>query len=212
MKLLRVSQIICLFCVSTLLAVKSRAQLPTITNQPISQTVWAGGHVTFVAGISGAGPYTYQWQCDTTNLPNGIITTVAGGGTGGLGDGGTAINASLTDPSIVAFDASGNMFIADNGNNRIRKVSINGIITTVAGGGVGGGTDGLGDGGAATNAEFNDPYCVAFDASGNMFITDFYNYCIRKVNTNGIITSVVGNGSSIISATAVRPQMLVYGP
>ena len=119
---------------------------------------------------------------------NGIITTVAGGGSGG--DGGAATNAGLSTPSGVTFDASGNLFIAASGNNRIRKVATNGIITTVAGGGSGG------DGGAATNASLSGPSGVAFDASSNLFIADTYNNRIRKVDTNGIITTVAGNGNA----------------
>jgi uncharacterized repeat protein (TIGR03803 family) len=123
---------------------------------------------------------------------NGIITTVAGGGTNGLGDGGAATNAELSAPSGVVVDASGNLFIADTGNNRIREVGTNGIITTVAGGG----TNGLGDGGAATNAELFYPFAVAVDPSGNLFIADGSNYRIREVGTNGIITTVAGNGTN----------------
>jgi sugar lactone lactonase YvrE len=161
----------------------------TITNQPASQALWAGGNVTFTVGVSGAGPFTYQWQFNTVNLPNGIITTVAGGGSGG--DGGPATNANV-NPYGVAVDASGNLFIADTGDQRIRKVSTNGIITTVAGNGAGSYS---GDGGPATNASLNAPYGVAVDASGNLFIADNLNSCIRKVSTNGIITTVAGNGT-----------------
>jgi sugar lactone lactonase YvrE len=89
------------------------------------------------------------------------------------------------------LDASGNLFIADEGNQRIRKVGTNGIITTVAGNGTRGYS---GDGGAATSAEFDFPCGVALDASGNLFIADFYNNVIREVGTNGIITTVAGNG------------------
>jgi sugar lactone lactonase YvrE len=167
-----------------------RAQIPTITNQPASQAIWAGGNVTFTVGVSGTGPFTYQWLFNTVNLPNGIITTVAGGGSGG--DGSAATNASLGSPNGVAVDASGNLFIADTGNQRIREVSTNGIITTVAGNG----TEGYsGNGGAATNASLYYPDGVAADASGNLFIADNLNSCIRKVNTNGIITTVAGNGT-----------------
>jgi len=167
-----------------------RAQLPTITNQPASQAVWAGGNVTFAVGVSGTGPFTYQWQFNTVNLPNGIITTVAGGGGGG--DGSAATNASLGSPDGVAVDAVGNLFIADIGNQRVRKVSTNGIITTVAGNGIGGYS---GDGGPATNASLDYPDGVAVDASGNLFIADNLNSSIRKVSTNGIITTVAGNGT-----------------
>ena len=92
----------------------------------------------------------------------------------------------------VAVDAAGNLFIADSDNDVIRKVSTNGIITTVAGNTT---WDYSGDGGAATNASLNYPGGVAVDVSGNLFIADTYNHRIRRVNTNGIITTVAGNGT-----------------
>jgi hypothetical protein len=120
----------------------------------------------------------------------GVITTVAGNGNGGYsGDGGAATNASLSSPANVAVDASGNLFVADEGNQRIRKVDANGIITTVAGSGS---QIFYGDGGAATNADLNYPSDVSVDANGNLFITDQFNNRIRKVDTNGIITTVAG--------------------
>jgi len=119
-----------------------------------------------------------------------IITTVAGNGTQGYsGDGGQATAASFYDPYEVAFDAAGNMYIADQSNNRIRKVNTTGIINTFAGNG---GTGFGGDGGQATAAELNNPTDVTFDVTGNMYITDATNNCIRKVNISGIITTVVG--------------------
>ena len=134
---------------------------------------------------------------------NGIITTVAGNGSASYsGDGGAATNASLYYPCGVAFDASGNLYIADYGNNRIRKVDTNGIITTVAGNGSCGYS---GDGGAATNASLYYPYGVALDAFGNLYIADYDNNRIRKVDTNGIITTVAGNGITAIPGTAARP-------
>ena len=125
---------------------------------------------------------------------SGVITTVAGNGTYGYsGDGGSATAAELYWPSSVAVDASGNLFIADNWNNRIRKVSTSGVITTVAGNGTSGYN---GDGGSADSAELSNPYGVAVDASGNLFIADWGNNRIRKVSTSGIITTVAGNGTS----------------
>ena len=125
---------------------------------------------------------------------NGIITTVAGNGTDGFsGDGGAATNAELSDPEDVAVDKTGNLFIADMGNERIRKVGTNGIITTVAGNGTNGFS---GDGGAATNAEFYRPYGIAVDNIGNLFIADLENSRIRKVDTNGIITTIAGGGTN----------------
>jgi hypothetical protein len=125
---------------------------------------------------------------------SGIITTVAGNGVccGFSGDGGPAIGAGLYDPTGVAVDAAGNLYIGDTNNQRIRKVATTGIIDTVAGNGTGGYS---GDGGAATTAELYNPYGVAVDAPGNLYIADSNNLRIRKVNTSGVITTVAGNGS-----------------
>jgi sugar lactone lactonase YvrE len=163
-------------------------QFPMITGQPAGQVVWKGGNVTFFVAASGGGPLTYQWKCNGTNLPNGLITTVAGGG---VADGGAATNANLYSPFLIAADSSGNLFIADNGNHRVRKLGTNGIIATVAGSGI---TGYSGDGGAATAAGI-DPASVAVDSSGNLFIADNGNNRIRKVGTNGIISTVAGNGT-----------------
>jgi sugar lactone lactonase YvrE len=127
---------------------------------------------------------------------NGIITTVAGDATccAFSGDGGPATSATLWGPTSVAVDAAGNIFIADATNNRIRKVSGGGSITTVAGSGKHAGFSG--DGGLATSALLNNPIGVTVDASGNIFIADSYNNRIRKVSASGIITTVAGNGSA----------------
>jgi len=124
---------------------------------------------------------------------SGIITTVAGhGGVFAFnGDGGPATAADLSAPNSVAVDGSGNLFIADMTDNRIRKVSVNGIITTVAGGGAV-----LGDGGPATAAQLDYPMSVVVDGSGNLFIADTLHNRIRKVSDSGIITTVAGNGAA----------------
>jgi hypothetical protein len=123
---------------------------------------------------------------------NGIITVVAGTGTGGFsGDGGPATNAMLNYPQGLAVDAAGNLFIAES--KRIRKVGTNGIITTVAGNGTYGFS---GDGGQATNAALSTPPRLAVDASGNLFLADYDNYRVRRVGTDGIITTVAGNGTN----------------
>ncbi len=126
---------------------------------------------------------------------NGVITTVAGTNTAGFaGDGGLAVNAKLSSSSTaVTVDGFGNLFIADSGNNRIRKVDTNGIITTIAGTNNAGFS---GDGGAATNASLNQPIGVAADAYGDIFISDFLNNRIRMVDASGNITTVAGNGGT----------------
>jgi uncharacterized protein (TIGR03437 family) len=122
-------------------------------------------------------------------LSNGVIATVAGGGAS-LGDNGPATSAQLALPYGIAVDSGGNLYVADWGNNRIRKVS-NGVITTVAGTG----TRGFGgDNGLATGAQLANPQGVAVDSAGNLYIADFGNASIRKVS-NGIITTVAGNGT-----------------
>ncbi len=121
-----------------------------------------------------------------------IITTVAGGGTGGLGDGGPAIDGDLYEPYSTANDATGNLYIADAGHNRIRMVNTSGIITTIAGTGTGGYN---GDNILATSAELKGPTGVAVDAAGNVYIADNYNNRIRKIDATGIITTVAGNGT-----------------
>ena len=124
----------------------------------------------------------------------GIITTVAGQGEEGYsGDGGPASSAQLRSPSGVAVDQSGNLFIADYGNDRIRKISIDGVITTIAGNGTSGYS---GDGGPATGAQLSGPRRVALDASGNLYVADLGNNCIRKISPGGTITTVAGSGTS----------------
>jgi uncharacterized protein (TIGR03437 family) len=134
--------------------------------------------------------------------PAGIITTVAGGGAEGLGDGGPATSASLGGPQGVAVDGTGNLYIADVGHFRIRKVSTAGVITTVAGNGD---YDYTSDGGPATGAPLASPGALAVDASKNLYITDSYNQRVRKVSSDGIITTVAGNGTAGYSGDGGPP-------
>ena len=124
----------------------------------------------------------------------GVITTVAGTGTVGYsGDGGAATAARLNGPEGVAPDGAGNLYIADTGNHRIRKVDSAGVIATVAGTGTVGYS---GDGGAATAARLNGPAGVAPDGAGNLYIADTSNQRIRKVDSAGVITTVAGSSTT----------------
>ncbi len=128
---------------------------------------------------------------------SGVVTTFAGTGTSGFsGDGGAATAATLHSPFGVAVDSSGNVYISDGVNHRIRKVDTSGVITTIAGRGSTGGTGAFGgDGGAATAARLAYPASIAFDISGNLYIVDANNFRVRKINTSGIISTFAGNGS-----------------
>ena len=124
--------------------------------------------------------------------PSGVITTLAGTGKFGYaGDGGPAKMAELNQPSGVAVDGSGNVYIADTNNYRVRKVSADGTITTVAGNGVSGYA---GDGGAAIRAQLIYPVGVKIDIAGNLYIGD--GAAVRVVSPGGIITTVAGNGTA----------------
>ena len=125
---------------------------------------------------------------------DGTISTIAGTGAAEFGgDGGPAIEASLRIPSGLFVDAAGNLYIADAGNMRVRKVDAAGMISTVAGAGSSGFS---GDGGPALEAEFDGPRSVWVDASGNLFVADRGNHRIRKVDTTGHITTVAGFGDT----------------
>jgi uncharacterized protein (TIGR03437 family) len=121
-----------------------------------------------------------------------VITTVAGTGTNGYsGDGGPASSAALGGPAGIALDSAGNLYIADAYNYRVRKVSANGVITTVAGNGTAGYS---GDNGPATSAQLRSIYGVAVDSAGNLYIADTDNNRIREVS-KGTITTLAGTGT-----------------
>jgi trimeric autotransporter adhesin len=128
-------------------------------------------------------------------VSNGVITTVAGNGTPGFsGDDGPATSAMLNNPEDVAVDAAGNLYIADELNHRIRRVS-NGVITTVAGNGRRGAGD---DNGPAASAQLLYPQGVAVDSAGNLYITARNDHRIHKVSS-GVMTTVAGNGMAGLS-------------
>jgi gliding motility-associated-like protein len=156
------------------------------------------------AEFSGISAITFDksgnlYFSDWTNFvirkvtPAGIVSTVVGNGVSGhSGDGGNALLAQLNRAYEVAFDDAGNMYIADAGNDRIRKVDQSGIITTFCGTGKKGYS---GDGGNAAMAELNFPWAIDIDNLGNILIGDVGNNVVRRVDRNGIITTYAGNGN-----------------
>jgi hypothetical protein len=159
--------------------------------------------------------------------PKGLISTYAGNGAAGYrGDNGPAWRAELSSPTGLAFDALGNLYIADSGNNVIRRVSTSGVITTVAGdvaadqasGGLGGFS---GDGGPATQARLNSPQGIALDQAGDLFIADTFNNAIREVTPTGTISTLVntagkkgssGNGGPAAAADLNTPFAVAVDP
>ncbi len=134
-----------------------------------------------------------------------IISTVAGGGTGGLGDGGPATAAQLSGPYRITFDSVGNLYIADFNNNRVRKVTLAGVISTVAGSGKEGFS---GDGGLAMNAQLNGPAGLAIDSSANLYFSDLNNQRIRKVTPAGVISTIAGGGTGGLGGAATDAQLV----
>ncbi|MEW6234410.1 MAG: NHL repeat-containing protein [Candidatus Omnitrophota bacterium] len=126
--------------------------------------------------------------------PSGMITTAAGIGVSGYsGDGGPAVLAMLDSPWGVSADGSGNLYIADFGNHRIRKVGLDGVITTAAGTGIAGYS---GDGGPAAKANLYHPIRIFADFAGSLFISDYFNHSIRKVDNAGLISTAAGSGKA----------------
>ena len=123
----------------------------------------------------------------------GTITTIAGTEYGFSGDGRAATEAQLQFPHGVAVDSAGNLYIADSGNQRIRRVDSTGTITTIAGTGEG---DFGGDGGPAIQAQLKNPHGVAVDSAGNLYIADTNNQRIRKIDSTGTITTIAGTGTN----------------
>jgi len=144
-----------------------------------------------IFGLAGLIPFGNERVYAGTG---GEIYTVAGGNYGDLGDGGLAVDAELSNLSAVAVDGNGNLYIADTGNNKIRKVdAVTKQISTVAGSG---GYDYSGDGGSALSAQLRSPSGVAVDDTGHVYIADKYNNRIRKVDTSGKISTIAGTGGN----------------
>ena len=172
-------------------------------------------HLAYPSGIAFDGDHVL-YISDTGNnairkvdLSTGIITTVAGTGTAGsTGDGGAATLGQLNYPWGITLAADGSLYIADLSNNRVRKVSTAGVLTTAVGTGVRGYT---GDGGAATAAELNVPAGVLVDVAGNLYVADSGNQLVRKVSAaTGVIQTVAGvqGGGAAVDGLAANMSPL----
>jgi len=170
-------------------------------------TVAGDGNATFADGNSTTASFKYPTGVALDGSGNifvsdygnnkirkidtsGNVTTVAGTGVMGFADG-NSTTAKFGQPTGVALDGSGNIFVADYGSNKIRKIDSSGNVTTVAGDGTATFADGN-----STTASFKDPYGVALDSSGNIFVSDTHNHRIRKIDINGNVTTVAGTGNA----------------
>jgi sugar lactone lactonase YvrE len=171
---------------------------------PVGLAVDGAGNL-FIADEGSVSYGSFPWGSSSDRIrkvsPDGVITTVAGGGSlaGSAGDGGPATSVELWEAVYVAVDGAGNLFISESaddsgGSNRIRKVSLDGIITTVAGTGAFGFA---GDGGPAADAQLNGPGSLAVDGAGNLLFVDSGNGRIRQVSPDGIIITVVDASASL---------------
>ncbi len=142
----------------------------------------------------------------------GNVTTFAGSGVRGATDG-TGTGATFNQPQSLCVDPAGNVYVADQGNNKIRKITPAGVVTTIAGNGIAGLLDGK-----ITVSEFNGPGGIAIDKNGNLFIGDTGNNVIRKISPTGSVTTYAGSGQSganngsLATATFNSPQGLVVDP
>ncbi|HZY37136.1 MAG TPA: NHL repeat-containing protein [Mucilaginibacter sp.] len=200
-----------------------------LTDQAIASTFVGGGGAGFVNASDTAARFNNPaavavdssgniYVADVGNnvirkvSSKGGVTTFAGSGQRGSLDG-TGTAASFNQPQALCVDGAGNVYVADQGNNTIRKITAQGVVTTIAGNG----TPGLGNG-KWTASEFNHPAGIAIDNKGNLFVGDTGNNVIREINIGGIVSTYAGSGQSganngtLSASTFNSPQGLVVDP
>lgn len=202
------------------------------TNNDLIREITSGGIVTTFAGSAGVtGSTNATGTAASFNQPvgiavdssgnvyvgdshsflirkvtsGGVVTTLAGSGSSGSANA-TGTAASFDNPFGVAVDSSGNVYVADNWNNLIRKITPGGVVTTLAGSGSPGSANRTG-----TAASFKTPNGIAVDSSGNVYVADFGNNLIREITSGGVVTTLAGSGS-LGSANATGTAASFNGP
>jgi len=185
----------------------SNSRIRKITSARIVTTLAGSGNLAFADGAGASASFFYPYGvavdasgtvyvADTSNhrirkiTSAGVVTTLAGSGSAAFVDG-IGTSASFNNPTGIAVDASGAVYVADQSNNRIRTVTSAGVVTTLAGSGSAAFVDGIG-----TSASFNNPSGVAVDANGTVYVADYFNNRIRTVTSAGVVTTLAGSGSA----------------
>ena len=182
----------------------ARGTIWTISKAQVTWSDSVIGATGIALDSSGALYVADTYQHSLKKIDHGVVTTIGGDGTPGFkGDGGPVKDAKFNLPMGLALDSAGNLYVADSGNHRVRKIS-NGIITTIAGTGVGGFTC---DSCAAPTSQLNSPTSVAIDGGGILYIADSANHRVRKV-VNNLISTVVGGSISIPVNTSAASTIL----
>jgi sugar lactone lactonase YvrE/type II secretory pathway pseudopilin PulG len=213
--------------ISTSLCLKSPSQqIPDgvpgsdVVPEVVVSTLAGSGTAGFTDGTGAAAQFNYPfgvavdtsgtvYVADTYNhlirkiSPAGVVSTLAGSGTAGFGDG-TGAAAQFYYPAGVAVDSSGTVYVTDNGNHSIRKISPAGVVSTLAGSG----TAGFGDGTGAA-AQFDNPYGVAVDSSGTVYVADAFNHRIRKITPAGVVSTLAGSTRGFSDGTGAAAQFSV---
>jgi len=199
----------------------NNGRIRKIAQVPAVATMAGNGTSGFADGIATAAQFSFPtatavdadgnvYVADTYNnrirkITNaGQVSTLAGDGTAGYAEGTGAV-ARFNHPYGVAIDAARNVYVADQANNRIRKITPAGVVSTLAGSGVGGFADGTG-----TAAQFNSPYSVAVDAAGNVYVADRTNCRIRKITPAAVVSTMAGNGTAGYAEGAGTAAMFNY--